>query len=91
MKGGIYRGWWVVAVVTTVMAVSSGARFLYGVVLKPVSEEFGWSRTDLAAVVTINVVMISILQPLVGMAVDRWGSRPMIILGSDFMILPCPD
>jgi MFS family permease len=81
MKGGIYRGWWVVAVVTTVLAVSSGARFLYGVVLKPVSDEFGWSRTDLAAVVTINVIMISILQPLVGVAVDRWGSRPMIILG----------
>ncbi|MFN8517635.1 MAG: MFS transporter, partial [Chloroflexia bacterium] len=81
MNGRIYRGWWVVAVVTTVLAVSSGARFLYGVVLKPVSEEFGWSRTDLAAVVTINVIMISILQPLVGIAVDRWGSRPMIILG----------
>jgi MFS family permease len=91
MKGGIYRGWWVVAVVTTVMAVSSGARFLYGVVLKPISEEFGWSRTDLAAVVTINVIMISILQPFVGIAVDRWGSRPMIILGilgTGLMALP---
>jgi MFS family permease len=91
MKGGVYRGWWVVAVVTTVLAVSSGARFLYGVVLKPVSEEFGWSRTDLAAVVTINVVMISILQPFVGVAVDRWGSRPMIligIIGTALMALP---
>lgn len=91
MIGRIYRGWWVVAVVTTVLAVSSGARFLYGVVLKPVSEEFGWSRTDLAAVVTINVIMISILQPLVGIAVDRWGSRPMIIagiIGTALMALP---
>ena len=91
MSGKVYRGWWVVAVVTTVLAVSSGARFLYGVVLKPVSEEFGWSRTDLAAVVTINVIMISILQPFVGIAVDRWGSRPMILLGivgTGLMALP---
>ena len=81
MKSGIYRGWWIVAVVTTIMAVSSGSRFLFGVVLKPVSEEFGWSRSDLAAVVTINVILISILQPFVGAAVDRWGSRPILILG----------
>jgi MFS family permease len=91
MNGRIYRGWWVVAVVTAVLAVSSGARFLYGVVLKPVSEEFGWSRTDLAAVVTINVIMISILQPIVGILVDRWGSRPLILLGiigTGLMALP---
>ena len=80
-KGRVAYGWWVVATVTTMMAVSSGARFLFGVVLKPVSEEFGWSRADLATAVTINVILLSLLQPLVGIAVDRWGSRPVLLLG----------
>lgn len=80
--GRIYHGWFVVATVTTMLAVTSGARFLFGVVLKPVSEEFGWSRADLSTAVTINVIILTILQPLVGVAVDRWGSRRVLLLGT---------
>jgi MFS family permease len=79
---GIYYGWFVVATVTTMLAVTSGARFLFGVVLKPVSEEFGWSRADLSTAVTINVVMLTFLQPIIGVAVDRWGSRRILLLGT---------
>src|SRR3954451_7750759 len=80
--GRVYHGWFVVATVTTMLAVTSGARFLFGVVLKPVSEEFGWSRADLSTAVTINVVILSVLQPLIGIAVDRWGSRRILLLGT---------
>lgn len=79
---GIYQGWFVVATVTTMLAVTSGARFLFGVVLKPLSEEFGWSREALSSAVTINVVILTLLQPLIGMAVDRWGSRRILLLGT---------
>mgnify|MGYP001113904317 CR=1 FL=1 len=80
--GRFYHGWFVVATVTTMLAVTSGARFLFGVVLKPLSEEFGWSRADLSTAVTINVVILTVLQPLVGVAVDRWGSRRVLLLGT---------
>jgi MFS family permease len=79
---GIYQGWFVVATVTTMLAVTSGSRFLFGVVLKPLSEEFGWSREALSSAVTINVVFLTLLQPLIGMAVDRWGSRRILLLGT---------
>lgn len=81
-KRGIYQGWFVVATVTTMLAVTSGARFLFGVVLKPLSEEFGWSREALSSAVTINVVILTLLQPLIGVAVDRWGSRRILLLGT---------
>jgi len=81
-KRGIYQGWFVVATVTTMLAVTSGARFLFGVVLKPLSEEFGWSREALSSAVTINVVILTLLQPLIGIAVDRWGSRRILLLGT---------
>ncbi len=79
---GVYQGWFVVATVTTMLAVTSGARFLFGVVLKPLSEEFGWSREALSSAVTINVVILTLLQPLIGIAVDRWGSRRILLLGT---------
>ncbi|MGN6361630.1 MAG: MFS transporter [Thermomicrobiales bacterium] len=79
--GGVYYGWLIVATVTLMLAVTSGGRFVFGVVLKPVSDEFGWSRTDLATAVTINVILLSILQPIIGLAVSRWGSRRILLLG----------
>ena len=81
-RQGIYQGWYVVATVTTMLAVTSGARFLFGVVLKPLSDEYGWSREALASAVTINVILLTLLQPLVGVAVDRWGSRRILLLGT---------
>jgi MFS family permease len=80
-KRGIYYGWFVVASVATMLAITAGARFLFGVVLKPVSEEFGWPRADLAKAVTINVLLLSVLQPVIGILVDRFGSRPILLLG----------
>jgi MFS family permease len=80
-KRGIYYGWFVVASVATMLAITAGARFLFGVVLKPVSEEFGWPRADLAKAVTINVLLLSLFQPIVGILVDRYGSRPILLLG----------
>lgn len=77
----IFYGWFVVATVALLLAVSSGGRFLFGVVLKPVSEEFHWSRAELSTAVTINVLFLSLLQPVVGWASDRWGARNVMLVG----------
>lgn len=79
---GVYQGWVVVIAVMLSLAVASGGRFLFGVVLKPVADEYGWGRAELAFAVTINVVMLSILQPIVGLLVDRFGSRRVLIFGA---------
>jgi MFS family permease len=78
---GLYQGWIVVITVMVALAVASGGRFLFGVVLKPVSDEFGWGRAELALAMTISVVALSFLQPVVGLLVDRFGSRPILIVG----------
>lgn len=78
---GIYRGWVVVIAVMITLAIASGGRFLFGIVLVPVSDEFGWGRAELAFAVTISVVALSVLQPLVGWLVDRFGSRRILIAG----------
>ncbi|MEX1158343.1 MAG: MFS transporter, partial [Thermomicrobiales bacterium] len=78
---GVYQGWVVVIAVMLTLAIASGGRFLFGVVLIPVTEEFGWSRAELALAVTISVVALSVLQPIVGLLVDRFGSRRILIAG----------
>jgi MFS family permease len=77
----VSQGWIVVASVTLILTATSGARFLYGVVLKPVSEQYGWSRADMTIAVVINMVVLSACQPVVGAVVDRVGSRRVLAIG----------
>jgi len=73
--------WVVVAVVAITLTIASGARFLFGVVLKPVSEEFGWNRAQLTGAVMVAMIVLSICQPLVGILVDRIGPRKILVGG----------
>ncbi len=74
--------WAIVAVLAITLTIASGARFLFGVVLKPVSEEFGWNRAQLTGAVMLAMVVLSICQPLVGILVDRIGPRKILVAGT---------
>ncbi|MCC6791101.1 MAG: MFS transporter, partial [Thermomicrobiales bacterium] len=84
-------GWIVVAAITTILTFTSGARLLPGIVLKPVTTEFGWSRSELMLAITINMVGLSILQPFLGLVTDRIGARKVLVGGTlllGLMLLP---
>lgn len=74
-------GWVIVAVVAVTLTIASGSRFLFGVVLKPLSEEFGWNRAQLTGAVMLGMVVVSIFQPLVGIIVDRIGPKRVLVTG----------
>jgi len=74
-------GWVIVSVLALVMTIASGARFLFGVVLKPVSEQFGWDRAQLTGAVMASMIVISICQPLIGILVDRIGPKKILVGG----------
>lgn len=73
--------WVVVVVVAVTLTIASGARFLFGVVLKPISEEFGWNRAELTGAVMLGMVVLSICQPLIGIMVDRFGPKRILVGG----------
>jgi MFS family permease len=73
--------WVVVAVLAVTLTIASGARFLFGVVLKPISEEFGWNRAQLTGAVMLAMIALSICQPLVGILVDRIGAKKILVGG----------
>lgn len=73
--------WVVVTVLAVTLTIASGARFLFGVVLKPVSEEFGWNRAQLTGAVMLAMIVLSICQPLVGILIDRIGAKKILVGG----------
>ena len=51
------------------------------VVLKPISEDLGWSRTLTAAAVTVGAISGGILSPFFGPIADRLGPRSLLPAG----------
>jgi len=74
-------GWVVVAAITAALTFTSGARLLPGVIMKTVTSEHGWSRSDFMLAITINMVVLSICQPFTGWFADKFGSKMILVLG----------
>jgi predicted MFS family arabinose efflux permease len=80
--------WSIVLGSTLALVVCNGPviAFTFGLFLKPIAQEFGWNRGAISAAGGAASLMIAIAVPFVGMLVDRWGARrillPVIALSS---------
>ena len=77
----VYRGWWVVLVSSIGLMLHYGPVIsgTFGVFLKPLSEEFGWSRTEISLGFSISTLVLSAALPIVGRLLDRHGARTVIV------------
>ena len=81
-----YYGWVVVfAAGTTVFARMAPSVFVLGIFLSPMADSFGWSRTLIAGAVSVGAIASMFLSPVIGWAVDRYGSR--VILTVSMLVL----
>ena len=55
------------------MMTASGVRTAFGVYVKPMEAEFGWSRTALSEVAAVSLLLLGTVSPLAGRLADRWG------------------
>lgn len=53
--------------------------FTFGVFLKPLTEEFGWSRGQISLAFSFSLLVMSLVLPVVGRLVDRFGARTVIV------------
>jgi len=88
---GKFFGWWVVlaSIVGLCGGVASLVLWTFGVFLKPLTAEFGWSRTQVSAAVLFSTVATVIVAPILGRLVDRIGARRIalpsfVLLGLTF-------
>ena len=83
---GVFYGWVVVAGTGLLTFVTVGIGF-YGqtVLLDALSAHRGFSKTTVSGASTLYFVVAGLLGPFVGMLVDRYGARPVVVLGAFVM------
>ncbi len=64
------------------MAINYGARYCFGVFLKPLAEDLSWSRSVISLAATINIALYSIGAIFVGRMLDRIAPRWIITAGA---------
>ncbi len=81
-----FRGWRVVGAGAVVQGLQSAVLMQgfqhYAVLLE---QDFGWSKTTLASVYSLNRVESGLLGPLHGWALDRWGPKRIMRVGAVIM------
>ena len=53
----------------------------FGVVVLPLQDEMGWSQSSITLAYAISSIVSAALSPLIGMATDRYGGRPVLFVG----------
>ena len=78
---GFYYGWIIVAVSLISMAFWFGVRSSFSVFYVALLEDFAWNRGESAGVQSMAMISYTILAPLVGGLIDRFGPRRVILPG----------
>ena len=79
--GATFYGWWIVffAAIGLFMGYGPVVSFTFGVFFKPLSQEFGWTRAQVSLAFSLSLLVMSLLLPVVGRLVDRFGARKVIV------------
>src|SRR5262245_11193836 len=76
----LHPAWVVLAALTLSMLAASGLRAVFGVYIKPMEAEFGWTRGALSGAAAVSLLLLGAVGPFVGRLADRWGPRRVIVL-----------
>jgi MFS family permease len=79
--GRFYYGWYIVGVALVSMAFWFGFRTTFSVFYVALLEEFQWGRGESAGVQSIALITYTVMAPLVGGMIDRFGPRRVIVPG----------
>jgi MFS family permease len=83
---GTFYGWWMVGAALLVQSFSVGfTQYAFPLFLKPVAEEFGASRSDIAWGYSGLAVAMAALAPFLGQALDRRSIRAILCAGALLM------
>lgn len=74
----IHPAWVVLGALAVCMMAASGLRAVFGVYIKPMEAEFGWSRGALSGAAAVSLLLLGAVGPFVGRFADRWGPRRVV-------------
>jgi MFS family permease len=82
---GIFYGWIVLAASVAIIAVGTGTIFSLAVFLRPLEEEFGWTRSLISGVALVNWVIFGMGSFAWGALSDRIGARRVVGTGAGIL------
>ena len=87
-RSRIYAGWWVVLACFWIAVASWGIGFYgHGIYLAQLSATRGWSTSLMSIAITTYYLVGSILMILVGRAIERLGSRTVVLVSTAALCL----
>ena len=92
----IFYGWLVTIGCAFVVFGVAGGQFSFGVFLKPMTEEFDWSRATLSLAFGVTFMISGLLRPLAGYLADRYSPKwvalaGVLIMGCMLALIPAVD
>ncbi|MCE2469089.1 MAG: MFS transporter [Dehalococcoidia bacterium] len=83
MRPRFFYGWYIVASSMAANAILSAAYFQgFSAFILPIESHFGWGRSAISAAASLRQVETGVLGPAVGLLVDRFSPRKLIVAGA---------
>ena len=84
----LFYGWWIVCALFLIQAYAAGTiGYGFTALIEPLVNEFSWSYVQVSFAASIRGVEAGFLAPVVGLLIDRWGPRKLLIIGGIFYAL----
>ena len=64
-----------------VLFFNSGTRYAFGLMLKPMTDDLGWSRSELSLALAAFMLVSALAMPIAGRLVDRYSIRSVLAVG----------
>ena len=75
----IHPGWIAVAVTFVTLMATAGFRSAPSVLIVPLEDAFGWSRSDISLAVSINVLLFGLVSPFAAALMEKFGIRKVVM------------
>ncbi|MFC1986179.1 MFS transporter [Chloroflexota bacterium] len=81
-RAKVFYGWYIVGACFLIALYTAGVtRLGFTAVFEPIANEFGWSYAQISLAASLQSFEFSLLLPIMGLIVDRWGPRRLIFGG----------
>ena len=88
LGGKIYYGWLALAAISGINFANSVTSIgMLTVFVLPMSDEFGWNRTQISGATSVGAILGAVAAPVMGSVSDRIGARAILSIGGLMIVV----
>ncbi len=87
IRGEWVAGWPVVFAAMFGFMVPATYVYSFGSLVGPLEAEYGWSRAEITGGLSLLTIVSAMLQPVIGISIDKWGPRRIALPGAAMVLL----